>query len=187
MRILLSKPDALGDQLIAAGPVQELLRRRPDVRLVWHVAATREAVAPLLGADVFAPDWRNRPAAEEAARLAAHPSRLVLLPFPLDAHEPWTDDLRGRLRWWHDFLRATSWDACVLGLVNRTWVGDFTALVAPAALRFGFDPLPMRQPLVNEARALAGADAPAFTRAEIAAAGPGAATPGPVIPVAARP
>lgn len=162
MNVLLSKPDALGDQLIAAGLVQELLRRRPDVRLVWHVCATREAVAPLLGAEVFTPDWRQRSAAAEAARLAAHPGRLIFLPFPLHAHEPWSDDLRHRLRWWHDFLRATAWDASVLGLVNRNWVGDFTAIVAPAARRLGFDALPMRQPLVNEARSLAGADAPDF-------------------------
>lgn len=164
MRVLLSKPDALGDQLIAAGLVQELLRRRADLRLVWHVCATREAIAPLLGAEVFTPDWQTRSAAEEAARLAAHPGRLVLLPFPLSAHEPWTDDLRRRLSWWHDFLRATAWDVSVLGLVNRNWVGDFTALVAPAPQRLGFDALPMRQPLVNEAQSLAGADQPAFTR-----------------------
>jgi hypothetical protein len=164
MRVLLSKPDALGDQLIAAGPVQALLARRPDIRLVWHVCATRECVAPLLGAEVFVPDWTHRSAAEEAARLAAHSGRLIFLPFPLHSHEAWSDDLRRRLRWWHAFLRATAWDVSVLGLVNRTWVGDFTCLVAPATRRLGFDPLPMRQPLVNEAQSLAGADRPAFTQ-----------------------
>lgn len=164
MRVLLSKPDALGDQLIAAGPVQALLARRPDLRLVWHVCATRECVASLLGAEVFVPDWTRRSATEEAARLAAHPGRLIFLPFPLHSHEAWSDDLRHRLRWWYAFLRATRWDASILGLVNRNWVGDFTALVAPAAQRFGFDALPMRQPLVNEAQSLAGADHPTFTQ-----------------------
>ena len=163
MRVLLSKPDALGDQLIAAGVVQELLRRRPDVRLVWHVCATREAIASVIGGEVFLPRWHEASPAEEAARLAAHPGRLVLLPFPLHAHEAWSQDLRRRLQWWHDFLRATQWDASVLGLVSRNWVGDFTAIVAPAAQRFGFEALPSRQPLVNDAQRLAGADHPSFT------------------------
>jgi ADP-heptose:LPS heptosyltransferase/GT2 family glycosyltransferase len=163
MRVLLSKPDALGDQLIAAGVVQELLRRRPDVRLVWHVCATREAIASVIGGEVFTPRWNEASPAEEAARLAAHPGRLVLLPFPLHAHEAWSQDLRRRLQWWHDFLRATRWDASVLGLVSRNWVGDFTAIVAPAARRFGFEALPGRQPLVNDAQRLAGADHPSFT------------------------
>jgi ADP-heptose:LPS heptosyltransferase/GT2 family glycosyltransferase len=163
MRVLLSKPDALGDQLIAAGVVQELLRRRPDVRLVWHVCATREAIASVIGGEVFLPRWHEASPAEEAARLAAHPGRLVLLPFPLHAHEAWSQDLRRRLQWWHDFLRATQWDASVLGLVSRNWVGDFTAIVAPAARRFGFEALPARQPLVNDAQRLAGADHPSFT------------------------
>ena len=163
MRVLLSKPDALGDQLIAAGVVQELLRRRPDVRLVWHVCATREAIASVIGGEVFTPRWNEASPADEAARLAAHPGRLVLLPFPLHAHEVWSEDLRRRLQWWHDFLRATRWDASVLGLVSRNWVGDFTAIVAPATQRFGFEALPARQPLVNDAQRLAGADHPSFT------------------------
>ena len=163
MRVLLSKPDALGDQLIAAGVVQELLRRRPDVRLVWHVCATREAIASVIGGEVFTPRWNEASPADEAARLAAHPGRLVLLPFPLHAHEAWSEDLRRRLQWWHDFLRATRWDASVLGLVSRNWVGDFTAIVAPATQRFGFEALPARQPLVNDAQRLAGADHPSFT------------------------
>jgi ADP-heptose:LPS heptosyltransferase/GT2 family glycosyltransferase len=163
MRVLLSKPDALGDQLIAAGVVQELLRRRPDVRLVWHVCATREAIASVIGGEVFTPRWNEASPADEAARLAAHPGRLVLLPFPLHAHEAWSEDLRRRLHWWHDFLRATRWDASVLGLVSRNWVGDFTAIVAPATQRFGFEALPARQPLVNDAQRLAGADHPSFT------------------------
>ncbi|MFN5561301.1 MAG: hypothetical protein ACK5CF_11160, partial [Opitutaceae bacterium] len=160
MRVLLSKPDALGDQLIAAGPVQALLARRPDIRLVWHVCATREAIASVIGGEVFLPRWNEAAPAEEAARLAAHPGRLLLLPFPLHAHEAWSQDLRRRLQWWHDFLRATQWDASVLGLVSRNWVGDFTAIVAPAARRFGFEALPVRQPLVNDAQRLAGTDHP---------------------------
>jgi ADP-heptose:LPS heptosyltransferase/glycosyltransferase involved in cell wall biosynthesis len=164
MRVLLSKPDALGDQFIAAGLVQALLARRPEIRVVWHVCATRECVASLLGAEVFVPDWANQPPNAEAARLAALPGRLILLPFPLHSHEVWSDDLRRRLRWWHAFLQASAWDASVLGLVNRNWVGDFTVLAAPAPRRLGFEALPMRQPLVNEAGSLAGADQPSFTQ-----------------------
>lgn len=164
MRVLLSKPDALGDQFIAAGLVQALLARRPDIRVVWHVCASRECVAALLGAEVFVPDWAHQAPAAEAARLAAHPGRLILLPFPLNSHEVWSDDLRRRLRWWHAFLQASAWEVSVLGLVNRNWVGDFTVLAAPAPRRLGFEALPMRQPLVNEAGSLAGADRPSFTQ-----------------------
>ena len=70
MNILLTKPDALGDQLIVAGLVQTLLRLRADIRLVWHVRTGSEAFAPLVGAEVFTPDTAQPPATE-AARLAA--------------------------------------------------------------------------------------------------------------------
>ncbi len=164
MNLLISKPDALGDQFIAAGAVQALRRIRPDVRIVWHVRAGMEAFAPLVGGQVFIPDT-HAPAAAEAARLADCVDPLIILPFPLAPFEPWTDDLRGRLRWWAAFLQATSWDASVLAQINRNWVGDFTIAMAPAAQRFGLSANPARQPLVNEAQALAVADAPDFTRA----------------------
>ncbi len=162
MRLLLSKPDALGDQLIVAGAVQSLRRLRPDLHIVWHVRAGIEAVAPLLGAEVFRPRLEEPPEAE-AARLDALTAPLVLLPFPLSAHEAWSDDVRRRVTWWGAFLRATSWDATALALVNRNWVGDFTAIAAPAPVRVGFEANAMRQPLVNEAEAVAKIDAPAFT------------------------
>lgn len=164
MRLLFSKPDALGDQFVAAGAVQALLRLRPDTSIVWHVQAGREAIAPMLGAGVFTPRWQERTPESEAARLAGHSARLLFLPFPLNAHEPWTDDLRRRLAWWSGFLRATAWDAVALGLVNRNWVGDVTAGLAPAPLRVGFTANAMRQPLVNEAHSLLGGGNPGFTR-----------------------
>lgn len=166
MRILLSKPDALGDQLIAAGAVQALQRLHPEWQIVWHVRSGMEVVAPLLGAEIFTPQVNAAPEAE-AARLATHPGKLVLLPYALSAFEPWTDDLRARLRWWAAFLRATSWDATVLGLVNRNWVGDFTVTCAPAPVRIGFDANAARQPLVNDAQSLAGVDAPTFTLTQL--------------------
>jgi len=162
MRLLFSKPDSLGDQLIAAGPLQALRALQPGWRIVWHVRAGMEAVAPLIGAEVFFPRMDADPTAE-AARLAAHPGSLLMLPYSLSSYEPWTADLRRRLAWWADFLRATAWDATVLGLVNRTWVGDVTVMLASAPVRIGCAAHAMRQPLVNEARALAGADAPDFT------------------------
>lgn len=162
MRLLFSKPDSLGDQLIAAGPIQALRRLQPDWRIVWHVRTGMEAVAPLIGAAVFTPQTDAAPHAE-AARLAATTASLIFLPYPLSPYEAWTADIRRRVTWWAAFLRATSWDATVLGLVNRTWVGDLTAALAPAPTRIGFSANCARQPLVNEAQAQAGVDAPVFT------------------------
>ncbi len=163
MRLLLSKPDSLGDQIIAAGLVQALQRLQPDWQIVWHVRAGLEVIAPLVGAEVFTPELLNPPRAE-AARLAAHRGKLVLLPFPLSPGEPWTADVRQRVTWWSEFLQATTWDATALALVNRNWVGDLTVSRAPAPIRVGFTPNAARQPLVNEADALAGPAAPHFTR-----------------------
>jgi ADP-heptose:LPS heptosyltransferase len=164
MRVLISKPDSLGDQFIAAGAVQALRRLRPEVRIVWHVRTGMEAIAPLIDAEIFSPQASAAPAAE-AARLAAHRAPLLLLPYPLSPFEPWTNELRERIRWWAAFLQATPWDATLLGLVNRNWVGDFTVALAPAPVRIGFAANPARQPLMNEAGALAGGDAPTFTTA----------------------
>lgn len=162
MRLLFSKPDSLGDQLIAAGPLQALRELQPGWRVVWHVRSGMEAVAPLIGAEVFLPQVAAEPAAE-AARLAGMTAPLVMLPYPLSPYEEWTSDLRQRLAWWAAFIRATSWDAVVLGLVNRTWIGDLTVALAPAPVRVGFNANAARQALVNEAQAHAGAEAPAFT------------------------
>lgn len=162
MRVLLTKPDALGDQLIVAPLVAAWLRQRPELRLVWHVKCGSEAVAPLLGAPVFRPDTQASPPAE-AQRLLALPDRLVFLPYPLFPHETWRPDVRRRLAWWVEFLRATRWDAVVAPVVNRTWVVDVTVSVAPATARHGFTALAARQTPTNEAHGLVPADGPPFT------------------------
>lgn len=162
MRLLLSKPDSLGDQFIAAGIVQALQPLQPDWRIVWHVRAGMEVFAPLIGAAVFIPQTEAAPETE-AARLATHSGALVVVPYPLSPGEAWSADLRRRIKWWTDFIRAGAWDATVLGLVNRNWVGDLTVAVAAAPVRVGFAANAARQPLVNEADALAGTNAPTFT------------------------
>jgi ADP-heptose:LPS heptosyltransferase len=164
MRLLFSKPDSFGDQFIAAGAVQALRQLRPEVQIVWHVRAGMEFFAPAIGAEVFSPNTNVAPEAE-AARLAALRAPLIVLPYPLSAYEPWTNEIRPRVTWWAAFLRATSWDAAILGLVNRNWVGDLTVAVAPATQRIGFSANAARQPLMNEAGAAAGPDAPVFTTA----------------------
>jgi ADP-heptose:LPS heptosyltransferase len=162
MRLLFSKPDSFGDQFIAAGPVQALRRSRPEIQIVWHVRAGMEFFAPAVGAEVFLPDPSRTPEAE-AARLGAIRAPLVVLPYPLSPYEPWTNEIRARVSWWAAFLRATKWDASILGLVNRNWVGDLTVAVAPSVQRIGFAASAARQPLMNEAGAAAGPDGPAFT------------------------
>src|SRR5476651_2433963 len=99
MRLLLSKPDALGDQIIVAGAVQALRRLQPETQIVWHIRAGLESLAPLVGAEVFALRLDSAPEAE-ATRLAAQTAPLLLLPYSLAAHEPWTADLGRRVTWW---------------------------------------------------------------------------------------
>ncbi|MEY4938645.1 MAG: hypothetical protein RIQ93_380 [Verrucomicrobiota bacterium] len=163
MRLLLSKPDSLGDQFIVAGIAQALRASQPKWRVVWHVRTGMEVFAPLIGAEVFVPEVAA-PAATEAARLAAHSGSIVVVPYPLSPGEDWTNATRAKVTWWAEFIRAGQWDATLLGLVNRNWVGDLTVAVAAAAVRIGFAPSAARQPLVNEAQAQAGGDAPTFTR-----------------------
>ena len=164
MRLLISKPDSLGDQFIVAGIVQALRRLNPDWQIVWHVRPGMEAMAAVIGGEVFTPETLNAPAVE-AGRLAAQHGKLVLLPYPLTPGETWNHDVRERINWWTAFLQATTWDASVLALVNRNWVGDLTVAIAPAPIRIGFAANAARQPLVNEAAAKAGNNAPTFTTA----------------------
>lgn len=162
MRLLLSKPDSLGDQFIVAGIAQALRAARPEWRIVWHVRTGMEVFAPLIGAEVFVPN-REAPPQAEAARLAARPGSIIVVPYPLSPGEDWTNAMRGKVTWWADFIRGGTWDATILGLVNRNWVGDLTVAVAAAPVRIGFTPSPARQPLVNEAQTQAGSDSPSFT------------------------
>ncbi|HVU24541.1 MAG TPA: hypothetical protein VHE13_10485, partial [Opitutus sp.] len=152
MTILVSKPDALGDQILAAGFVQALRRHWPEARVVWHVRAGMEVIATLVAdTSVFVPD----PAADpirEAERLWAESSTpIVILPGAIHPYTDWEPGLDRRFQWWGNFLRATTWDLAVAPVVNRTGLTDFTVTASGAARRVAFAANGARQPLIEAA------------------------------------
>lgn len=152
MNILVSKPDALGDQVLAAGVVQALTRHHPAARVVWHVRDGMEVIATLLAdAEVFRPD----PAAaaeSEARRLwATTTAPIIVVPYPIHPFAGWEPGLEARYAWWGAFLRATPWDLALAPVVNRTGLTDFTVTAAQAAVRAGFATNGACQPMIEAA------------------------------------
>jgi len=165
MRILVSKPDSLGDQLIIAGWLQALTDAVPQGTVVWHVQTGLEVVASILaGAEVFRPSLEAAPELEADRLRREHPQGLVLIPFPLHAFSEWDGDTDARLTWWTTFLQAQSWDVAVAAVGNRTWVAEVTVAVSRAPLRIGARATASRQTPVNLAGHLLSAHAPTFHR-----------------------
>jgi len=163
MRILVSKPDSLGDQLIIAGWLQALTDAVPEGTVVWHVQAGLEVVASILvGAEVFRPSLDTAPGLEADRLRREHPKGLVMVPFPLHAFSEWSGDTDVRLTWWTAFLQAQSWDVAVAAIGNRTWVAEVTVAVSRAPLRIGAKANASRQTPVNLAGHLLSAHAPTF-------------------------
>ncbi|MBA3849091.1 MAG: hypothetical protein C0502_03745 [Opitutus sp.] len=150
MRILLSKPDALGDQLIAAGFAQALRRQWPHARIVWQVRDGIEVIASILpDSEVFRPDL-SRDSAQESARLwAATSAPIVIVPAGIDAYAEWHPDLKSRYAWLAGFLRATTWDLAIAPVVNRTGLSDFSVTATNAPRRLGFGSRGVCQPLIE--------------------------------------
>lgn len=164
MRILVSKPDSLGDQLIAAGWLQALAAARPEAPIVWHVRAGLAPVAGLLAhVEIFQADRAQTPAAEAARLAAAHPRGLVLVPYPLDPYEEWNAELDTRLRWWTDFIAAQPWSLALAAVGQRTWVAEVTVAASRAPRRLGAAAGPTRQIPVNAAGHFLSEHTPIFT------------------------
>ncbi|MBP7141029.1 MAG: glycosyltransferase [Opitutaceae bacterium] len=164
MRILVSKPDSLGDQLIIAPLLQAVAIANPEALVVWHVREGMENVAPLFaGIAVFPPDLSS-PAGEEASRFGSlHRCGLVMVPFPLDPFADWSTETERRLDWWGTFLRSQNWDAAVAAVGNRTWVAEASIAAARAPLRIGAVATQARQIPVNAAGDLIAGCTPLFT------------------------
>ena len=152
MKILVSKPDALGDQVLTAGFVQGLLRRWPDARIVWHVRTGMEVITSLLDdAVVFPPDLTADPAAEAARLWRETSAPIVVVPYPIHPYTHWTPGLETRYAWWGKFIAASTWDLAVAPVVNRTGLSDFTVTASNAPQRFGFSPNGACQPMIEAA------------------------------------
>ncbi|HRE83818.1 MAG TPA: glycosyltransferase family 9 protein [Opitutaceae bacterium] len=165
MRILVSKPDSFGDQLIIAGALQALARNIGSQGVViWHVRPGMECVAEILeGVSVFLPQTQATPH-EEALRLQQqHAHGLVMVPFPLHAFAEWTSETDRLLEWWVNFITSQPWSSAVAAVGNRTWVAEVTVAVSRAPIRVGAIANAARQTPVNAAGALLGNASPLFT------------------------
>ena len=139
MNILISKPDSLGDQLIAAGYVQQLLEAFPESRIIWHVRAGMEVVADLIPeASCFKLNLQDDPVVE-ARRLSLLPfGRIYFLSYPLHPLNDWAEDTTDRVLWWKTLIGAVSWDVAISPMVNRSWLSDLTVALSGAPKRVGF-------------------------------------------------
>jgi len=152
MKILVSKPDALGDQVFAAAFVQALRRRWPDARIVWHVRAGMEAIAALVEhAAVFQLDSNSDPACEAKRLWDEVNAPIVVVPYAIHPFTNWEPGLDQRYAWWGKFLAATSWDIAVAPVLNRTGLTDFTVTASRATQRFAFKFNGACQPMIEAA------------------------------------
>jgi len=164
MRILVSKPDSLGDQLIVAGWLQALARAQPDALVLWHVrAGIQEAAALLVGVSVFTPDFLASPTNEAARLHEIHRRGLVMIPVPLNPFGDWSRETEIILSWWETFLAAHTWDIAIAAVGNRTWVAETTVAISKATCRIGAAASSSRQIPVNGAGHLLSRLAPIFT------------------------
>ncbi|HVS51472.1 MAG TPA: glycosyltransferase family 9 protein [Opitutaceae bacterium] len=165
MKILVSKPDAFGDQILVAGFVQALRRECPDARIVWHVRAGMEAIARLVAdAAVFAPNSRAAPETEAMRLWRETTAPIVVVPGAIAPFENWEPGLNERYVWWGRFLAATEWDIAVAPVVNRTGLSDFTVTASRAKHRFAFATNRACQPMIEAAFAPLPNQRPEFTR-----------------------
>jgi len=164
MRILVSKPDSLGDQLVIARHLQALASANPDALVLWHVRDGMEDVASLFsGVSVFHPNLGASPGMEADRLQSLHCAGLVLVPIPLHPFAEWTSVTEEHLAWWRVFLESQPWDAAVAAVGNRTWVAEASIAAARAPIRIGAAPTTARQIPVNAAGELIGACSPLFT------------------------
>src|SRR5690606_11290551 len=152
MRLLLSKPDALGDQILASAFVQALRRHWPDAQIFWHVRPGMEVIARLLPeAAVWQPDLAADPGLEGARCRRESTAPITLIPYPLDSYADWSVDIEVRYAWWAAFLGAAPWDAAIAPMVNRTALSDFTVTASNADRRIGFAWNRACQPMIEAA------------------------------------
>jgi len=139
MNILISKPDSLGDQLIVAGYIQQLLAARPEARIFWHVRSDMGVIGPLISqVESFDLNPQADPVLEAKRLNESTPGKIYLLKYVLNPADDFNPEVPGRLQWWKTFLQACKWDIAVAPVVNRTWLSDATVAMSGAEHRLGF-------------------------------------------------
>ena len=136
MKILVSKPDSLGDQIIAAGLIQQLSEEYSEATIVWHVRHPMQVVSSILpGVEIFEPNLAKAPQEEFERFNQTFSKGIVILPLPIDPCAYWTAETETTLNWWLGFLREQTWDLTITALRNRTWLSDISAIATQAPRR----------------------------------------------------
>ena len=158
--LVLSKTDALGDQLLATGLVHDMLEAFPSARVVWFVRRGYEAIGTLLpGATVFRANCDSAPDAEARRLLNLPPqetgpvwSRLIFVPITLNAYAAPVagQDWVAETSWWIDFVRGLGADWAVAGTVTLNWIDQALVFASGARRRIGFEPGDRAQSLPGE-------------------------------------
>ena len=153
MKILISKPDSLGDQIIAAGFIQQLRNQYPDAKILWHTREPMKVVQSILpDVALFQADFKSSPseAVDEFDSLKA--SGIILMPVPIHPWADWDEKMQPALDWWLEFLQSQTWDIALTVLRNRTWLADISTLATNAPVRLGLKKTNAWQPLADSLR-----------------------------------
>jgi glycosyltransferase involved in cell wall biosynthesis/ADP-heptose:LPS heptosyltransferase len=136
MKMLFTKTDALGDQLLGSTLCQNI----PADVVYWIVREGNEGIAALFEqATVQRPDTQLAPA-EAAARLADCRG-WVFIPVPLSAYRTWDGGgVAAVAAWYGDFVRALRVDVAVAGTCTLNWVDWFLVLASAAPQRVAIAP-----------------------------------------------
>lgn len=153
--IVLSKTDALGDQILAIGLANAMLQHRPRARLVWFVRAGNESLASLLkGTQVFRPDFLQPPAGEARKALQglrmgrSKWARVVFIPVPINPYQEWGRDPEAQMEWWIAFGHSLEATLAAAGSTTRNWLDQVLVASTMATRRIGFGPSPGSQEIL---------------------------------------
>ena len=153
--IVLSKTDALGDQILAIGLASAMLQYRPRARLVWFVRAGNESLASLLKeTHVFRPDFLQPPASEARKALQglrmgrSKWARVVFIPVPINPYQQWGRDPEAQIEWWVAFGHSLEATLASAGSTTRNWLDQVLVASTMAIRRVGFGPSPGSQEIL---------------------------------------
>ena len=153
--VVLSKTDALGDQIIAIGLANAVLQHRPRARLVWFVRAGNESLASLLkGSRVYRPDLAQPPASEARKALQglrmgrSNWGRVVFIPVPINPYQEQRKAAKAQMEWWIAFSHGLEAKLAVAGSTTRNWLDQVLVASTEAVRRVGFGPSPGSQELI---------------------------------------
>ncbi len=148
MRILITKPDALGDQIIVAGFIQQLNKQLPEAQIFWQVRSGMEVIWTLLEDTQLIYLEFSHYVEEEAKQIfAADSSKIHIIPYDLNPLDHWNEETWPRIWWWKDMLSAVKWDIVISPSMNHNWFSGLTLRFSEAGKRIGFSKNASWQPL----------------------------------------